>query len=63
MSDKYEVFVGNIGCVYRGGDWVEARKCRDEYREQSRTGYGRAAGEEVTVFALGDITRYHNAGR
>lgn len=47
----FEVAVGNIGVVHSGGK-REAQRVFREYREQSRTGYGRAAGESVTLLRV-----------
>lgn len=55
----YEVIVGNIGTVYRGDDESEARRLFDVYVEQSRSGFGRAGGESVTVFQDGEIVLEH----
>lgn len=46
----YEVVVGNIGSVYEGTDRLTALKTFRSYRQDSRKGYGRASGEEVTLF-------------
>ena len=45
----YQVIVGNIGEVYDGDNKAEARESYREYYAQSREGYGRAAGESVTL--------------
>lgn len=45
----YSVVVGNIGTVETG----RRNECNAAFREyvaQSKRGYGRAAGEEVTMF-------------
>jgi hypothetical protein len=55
----FEVVVGNIGTVYSGRDEAEAQKHYDEYVDQSKTGYGRAAGESVTMFRNGEIFKEH----
>lgn len=52
---RNEVYVGNIGCVYSGRDEAETQRVMGEYIRQSRTGYGRAAGESVTLFVDGEI--------
>ena len=52
---KHEVIVGNIGTVTHQGTYAEAEKCFREYRHQSVTNYGRAAGESVTWFRGGEI--------
>jgi hypothetical protein len=50
---RYEVVVGNIGTVYSGSNERQAQKDYVEYVEQSKTNYGRAAGESVTFFKDG----------
>jgi len=52
---KYEVIVGNIGTVYDGNNPVEANTAYGEYKRQSATNYGRAAGESVAMFKDNDI--------
>lgn len=54
-----EVVVGNIGTVYEGQDRAEADKVYAEYVRQSEGGYGRAAGEGVTLFVDGEIVQEH----
>lgn len=49
----YQVIVGNIGVVYSGGNRKAADANYAEYVEQSRSGYGRAGGENV-VMMFGD---------
>lgn len=44
------VTVGNIGTVYVGYDEMEAKQTYTEYVEQSRSGYGRAAYEDVCLW-------------
>lgn len=53
---NYRVIVGNIGTVYDGESLKDAERAFKEYKEQSRTGYGRASYEEVTMLA-GDETK------
>lgn len=57
MKFDFEVIVGNIGSVYLGNSEKRANETFDEYRDQSIGNYGRAAGEEVTLFEKGEITR------
>jgi hypothetical protein len=47
---EYEVIVGNVGSVYDGTSKREAHKVYQEYIEISRSGRGRAGGEEVSLF-------------
>ena len=51
---KFQVIVGNIGTVYDGDDYNEAMKNYNEYSEQSKQQYGRAAGEPVTLWIEGE---------
>jgi len=52
--NKYQVIVGNIGTVYDGNWAIMAKKVYKEYYEQSKDGYGRAAGESVTLWVYGE---------
>lgn len=49
MNSGFQVIVGNIGCVYDGTSSSEADEAYREYVEQSKGGYGRAAGESVVM--------------
>ena len=53
----YDVVVGNIGTVYTGGCHRFADEHYSEYVTQSKTGYGRAGGEDVTILKNGEIVR------
>ena len=55
MKNHYEVIVGNIGTVYGGHNYKSAYKDFREYSELALNGYGRCAGEEVTLFKNGEI--------
>jgi hypothetical protein len=55
----YEVLVGNIGTVHRGSNRKAADAVFALYRGQSKSGRGRAAGEDVTLFANGEPVREH----
>lgn len=55
----YELIVGNIGTVYRGPSEAIAVAEYDDYVEISKSGYGRAAGEEITLFKDGEIIKEH----
>jgi hypothetical protein len=46
---NYRVIVGNVGTVYDGPELKQALVHFKECKEQSKTGYGRAAYEEVTL--------------
>ena len=56
---KYQVVVGNIGTVYDGDNADIADKHYEEYVEQSKSGRGRAGGEQVTLFVDGEPEREH----
>ena len=60
-KSDYEVIVGNIGTVYRGTSFAAAQKNFATYREQSQSGYGRAAGESVTLMRDGEVIREFDA--
>jgi len=47
--------VGNIGSVYSGNDQNKAVEIFDCYVEMSEKSYGRASGEEVTMFEDDEI--------
>jgi hypothetical protein len=57
LDHTYQVIVGNIGTVYSGNDVVQAQRDYDDYVSQSQTGYGRAAGESVTLMIDDKPTR------
>jgi hypothetical protein len=52
---RYNVLVGNIGCVYSGSDERIARDTYKIYVEQSKSNVGRAGGESVTLMERGEI--------
>lgn len=47
---KYQVIVGNIGTVLDTDSRQSAAKTYGEYKRQSKEHYGRASGEQVTLF-------------
>lgn len=53
---KYQVVVGNIGTVYEGEDGDRAGELYSIYKNMSRNGVGRGAGEDVTLLEDGEIT-------
>jgi hypothetical protein len=55
MSNNWELVVGNIGSVYQGSNGFEANSRYQTYVGQSKAGYGRAAGESVTLFRNRDL--------
>ena len=57
MKHEYEVICGNIGTVHTGAAIRAAEIHFDEYVAQSKSEYGRAAGESVTLMRDGEIHR------
>ncbi len=53
----YEVYCGNIGRVYESDSRDEANSVYDIYVGQSMDNYGRAAGENVTMFQDNEIVK------
>ena len=56
---RWQCIVGNIGTVYDGTSEAEARDMFATYVTQSSTGYGRAAGEPVTLMRDDEIVAEH----
>lgn len=56
---RYSVVVGNIGAVYDGYDYDEAKQHYDAYVGLSKAHYGRAADESVVLFAGEHIELEH----
>lgn len=63
---SFTVVVSNIGTVHKGYDENVAKGVFDEYVEQSKSGLGRAGGENVSMFGgnvsvlTGDAALVHN---
>lgn len=57
MKNSYSVNVGNIGTVFDGSNQRKAIRAFREYVNQSKAGYGRASGENVTLFCNGEPLR------
>jgi hypothetical protein len=55
----HQILVDNIGCVYRGTSKRKAKQQFDEYVYMSRTGYGRAAHEDVTWLVDDEVYKNH----
>ena len=56
-----EIVVANIGTVYQCRSSKMAIKYYNEWKRLSKSGYGRAAHEDVTLFRDGEIYREYNA--
>ena len=52
---RYQVIVGNIGTVYDGDSVDEAERVYQEYKSQSQSKHGRAAGETVTLMECDEL--------
>ena len=59
MTGQWSVVVGNIGTVYTGSSELQARDDFASYVHHSRDGYGRVAGEPVTLLHGGEIIAEH----
>ncbi len=57
---QYQVIVGNIGTVYSGKDYTEAKATYAHYVEQSKAPFGRASGEQVTLLEDDEIKAEYN---
>lgn len=55
----YEVIVGNIGTVHDGFNKAAALKDYTHYVTASKSPYGRASGEDVTLWRDGEIIKEH----
>jgi hypothetical protein len=55
MKNHWELIVGNLGTVYSGTDGFHAIVDFNEYVKMSKDGYGRVAGEPVTLFKNGEV--------
>jgi hypothetical protein len=56
---QYKVIVGNIGTVCRTNSRMAAVERYGDYVLQSTIGYGRAAGEPVTLMRDGEPIKEH----
>ncbi len=54
---SYSVIVGNIGMVHEGNNEAAAVAVFNHYVRQSKSGHGRAGGEEVVMWENGEPTR------
>ena len=61
MQTQWQLIVGNVGQVYSGTNGHEAFAQFLVYRAQSKRGYGRGAGEPVTLLK-GDEVHTEYAG-
>ena len=53
----FQVIVGNIGTVYDGNNYMKALAKFATYVDHSKSNYGRAAGESVTLIYNGEIKK------
>lgn len=56
-KEPFEVVVGNIGTVYSGNNYMAACSRFQVYVKQSKSNYGRAAGESVTLLQGSEIRK------
>jgi len=62
----YEIIVGNIGQVHTGTNMSQALQVYNVYVDLSQRLYGRASGEDVTMFKDGEVYKEytsHDAAR
>jgi hypothetical protein len=62
-ASKYQVIVGNVGTTYDGPSRILATAGYGEYKRQSQQGYGRVAGESVTLMRDGEPMWEHAGSR
>ena len=55
----YEIIIGNIGTVDTTNNPIDARRIYGECVAMSNAPYGRAAGEDVTLFEDGEPILEH----
>lgn len=55
----YEVHVSNVGRVLEGRNAFKANSAYHTYVRMSERGYGRCAGEDVTLIRDGEIVKEH----
>lgn len=62
LITRYEVMVGNIGCVFTGpgSDGEVAESVYQQYVEASNAECGRTSGEPVTLLLDGEIVKEHH---
>lgn len=59
MSRKYQVVVSNLGTVCNTDSKDHANDQFEEFVRMSKLPHGRASGEAVTLFTIGEPTREH----
>ena len=57
--NNYKVYCGNIGMVHEGESRDEAMLNYFEYVDQSKSGLGRAANEDVAIFEDDELIYEH----
>lgn len=55
-KDTYQVVVGNVGTVYDGSNKEKALKDFNAYVAISKSGKGRAGGEDVCIIVIDGTT-------
>jgi hypothetical protein len=60
---EYEVIVGNIGSVYKSTSKETALELYRHYIILSDNGLGRAANEDVRLFANGELVSEHKGDK
>ena len=60
FDNRYTVIVGNVGTIYDGTNRTIAHERYRTYVKLSREGYGRVAGEPVTLMHGDEIVKEYN---
>lgn len=53
--NAFQIVVGNVGHVWQGNNYMQARSQYAAWVKQSKANGGRAKGEPVTLFHKGEI--------
>lgn len=61
MNKLYEIIVSSVGLTLSTYDNVAANQEFKECVQMSQTGYGRFAGESVTMFYNGSIVAHYDS--
>jgi|HubBroStandDraft_3_1064219.scaffolds.fasta_scaffold11611_3 hypothetical protein len=56
-SHPYELYISNLGLVVECSSLKQANEYFESYVELSKSGYGRASGESVTLILHDEIIR------
>lgn len=63
MNKRFQIIVSNIGMVDETNDSAKALSAFNEYKRQSQTNYGRAAGEDVSLLEFNELRKEYEPKR